>query len=109
MGFFLHIPFPAPEVFTSLPQHQRLARGSRAFDLLGFQTERDTANFRRYLTEHCRRNPARRRRGRRLRPHRHAATFSIGIDPAEMADSPKARRDAPPPSAWAGSPSTGRW
>lgn len=28
MGFFLHIPFPAPEVFTSIPQHQRLARES---------------------------------------------------------------------------------
>ena len=51
MGFFLHIPFPAPEVFSALPQHQRLARGLAAFDLVGFQTERDTANFRRYLTE----------------------------------------------------------
>ncbi len=51
MGFFLHIPFPAPEVFTSLPHHQRLARGLCAFDLVGFQTERDAANFRRYLIE----------------------------------------------------------
>ena len=51
MGFFLHIPFPAPEVFTALPQHQRLARGLCAFDLVGFQTDRDTANFRRYLVE----------------------------------------------------------
>ena len=31
MGFFLHIPFPAPEVFTALPQHQRLARGLCAY------------------------------------------------------------------------------
>jgi trehalose 6-phosphate synthase len=38
MGFFLHIPFPAPEIFTSLPQHQRLARGLCAFDLVGFQS-----------------------------------------------------------------------
>ncbi len=53
MGFFLHIPFPAPEVFTSIPQHQRLARALCAFDLIGFQTVRDTANFQRYLTEHC--------------------------------------------------------
>ena len=51
MGFFLHIPFPAPEVFTSLPHHQRLARGLCAYDLVGFQTERDSANFRRYLVE----------------------------------------------------------
>ena len=86
MGFFLHIPFPAPEVFTALPQHQRLARGLCAFDLVGFQTERDTANFRRYLVEHLRRH-ARRDDGavrvfdRTVR----AETFSIGIDPDEIA------------------------
>lgn len=51
MGFFLHIPFPPPEVFSALPQHQRLARGLCAFDLIGFQTQRDTDNFRRYLIE----------------------------------------------------------
>ncbi len=28
MGFFLHIPFPAPEVFASLPQHQQARPGS---------------------------------------------------------------------------------
>ena len=87
MGFFLHIPFPAPEVFTALPQHQRLARGLCAFDLVGFQTERDTANFRRYLVEHRWRavvlddgqHPG-------LRPHASRAdTFSIGIDPDDIA------------------------
>lgn len=52
IGFFLHIPFPAPEVFTALPQHQRLAHGLAQYDLLGFQTARDTANFRRYMVEH---------------------------------------------------------
>jgi trehalose 6-phosphate synthase len=51
MGFFLHIPFPAPEIFTALPQHQRLAQALCAFDLVGFQTQRDSANFRRYLIE----------------------------------------------------------
>jgi trehalose 6-phosphate synthase len=53
MGFFLHIPFPAPEIFTSLPQHQRLARALCAFDLVGFQTDRDSANFQRYLRDFC--------------------------------------------------------
>jgi len=53
MGFFLHIPFPAPEIFTSLPQHGRLARALCAFDLIGFQTNRDASNFKRYLTEVC--------------------------------------------------------
>ena len=86
MGFFLHIPFPAPEVFTSLPQHQRLARGLCAFDLLGFQTDRDTANFRRYLTEQCggvvNENGTISVFDRVLR----AETFSIGIDPADFAN-----------------------
>lgn len=85
LGFFLHIPFPAPEVFIALPQHQRLARGLTAFDLIGFQTDRDTANFRRYLVEHC--------GGVELDETRIAAfgrtvetrTFSIGIDADEMA------------------------
>ncbi|HMQ93843.1 alpha,alpha-trehalose-phosphate synthase (UDP-forming), partial [Amaricoccus sp.] len=85
MGFFLHIPFPAPEIFTALPQHQRLARALCAFDLVGFQTDRDTANFRRYLTEYC---------GASIEPDGaitvfdrslRAASFPIGIDAEEIA------------------------
>lgn len=53
LGFFLHIPFPPPEVFSAVPQHQRLARGLCAHDLVGFQTGRDVANFRRYLVDAC--------------------------------------------------------
>ena len=86
MGFFLHIPFPAPEVFTALPQHQRLARGLCAFDLVGFQTERDTANFRRYLMDDRRRRRSWTTGGCRLFDQTlRAATFSIGIDPDEIA------------------------
>lgn len=85
LGFFLHIPFPAPEVFTALPQHQRLARGLAAFDLVGFQTDRDTANFRRYLVEQCGAEEIDATTisafGRTLRTQ----TFSIGIDANEMA------------------------
>lgn len=85
MGFFLHIPFPAPEVFSALPQHQRLARGLAAFDLVGFQTDRDTANFTRYLTEICGATLAEDGSiavfDRRIR----AQTFSIGIDPDDLA------------------------
>lgn len=97
MGFFLHIPFPAPEVFTSLPQHQRLARGLCAFDLVGFQTDRDTANFRRYLTEQCggvvNEDGTLSVFDRVLR----AETFPIGIDPedfASLAEGPGGRAAA---------------
>ncbi|WP_210527610.1 alpha,alpha-trehalose-phosphate synthase (UDP-forming) [Rubellimicrobium arenae] len=52
VGFFLHIPFPPSEIFSALPQHQRIARALAEFDLLGFQTMRDVGNFRRYMAEH---------------------------------------------------------
>jgi trehalose 6-phosphate synthase len=86
MGFFLHIPFPAPEVFTSLPQHQRLARGLAAFDLVGFQTDRDTANFRRYLVENAGAEALEDGRLQAFGRTLTAATFSIGIDPDEVAE-----------------------
>lgn len=51
IGFFLHIPFPAPEVFRALPEHPWIARAMCAFDVIGFQSEQDRANFTRYLVE----------------------------------------------------------
>src|SRR5438128_7936498 len=45
LSFFLHIPFPAYDIFAKLPQQQRLLRALLQFDLLGFQTRRDLRNF----------------------------------------------------------------
>src|SRR5690606_39152214 len=47
LGFFLHTPFPSPDTFTGLPFAWRLdlVRGLCAYDLVGFQTERDLRNF----------------------------------------------------------------
>src|SRR5437667_7922138 len=45
LTFFLHIPFPPYDIFTKLPQPQRLLRALLQFDLLGFQTRRDLRNF----------------------------------------------------------------
>ena len=45
LAFFLHIPFPPYDIFTKLPQQQRLLRALLQFDLLGFQTRRDLRNF----------------------------------------------------------------
>ncbi len=50
-GFFLHIPFPAPEIFATLPQHAEIARALAEFDLVGFQTEGHAENFRRYMID----------------------------------------------------------
>jgi trehalose 6-phosphate synthase len=49
IGFFLHIPFPAPDVLTTLPAHEELARALFAYDLVGFQTENDVQAFRDYI------------------------------------------------------------
>jgi trehalose 6-phosphate synthase/phosphatase len=38
IGFFLHIPFPASEVFRTLPHRERLLRGLLGADLIGFHT-----------------------------------------------------------------------
>ncbi|WP_241573166.1 alpha,alpha-trehalose-phosphate synthase [Rosenbergiella nectarea] len=45
LGFFLHIPFPAPEVLMALPDYQEILRLMTAYNLLGFQTERDAKAF----------------------------------------------------------------
>jgi trehalose-6-phosphate synthase len=45
LAFFLHIPFPPYDIFSKLPQQQRLLRALLQFDLLGFQTRRDLRNF----------------------------------------------------------------
>ena len=53
IGFFLHIPFPSPEMFRIIPQHHHIARALCSCDVVGFQSTNDKANFERYLVEHC--------------------------------------------------------
>ena len=53
MGFFLHVPFPPPEILTSLPGHERLLPLLAKYDVVGFQTEGDAQNFVRYLASEC--------------------------------------------------------
>lgn len=50
-GFFLHIPFPAPEVFRAIPEHRKLVEGLCAYDIVGLQTGKDLANLAQYLEE----------------------------------------------------------
>lgn len=45
IGFFLHIPFPGPEIFNALPPHAALLEMMSDYDLLGFQTEHDRVAF----------------------------------------------------------------
>jgi trehalose 6-phosphate synthase len=54
IGFFLHVPFPPPEILNALPNHEWLIPQLSACDLVGFQTATDAANFARYLESECR-------------------------------------------------------
>src|SRR5262249_18341557 len=54
IGFFLHVPFPPPEIMTALPNHERLIPSLGYYDVAGFQTTNDAGNFARYLVRECR-------------------------------------------------------
>lgn len=45
IGFFMHIPWPSPDVYLTLPVQDTLLRAMTALDLIGFQTEDDAENF----------------------------------------------------------------
>jgi trehalose 6-phosphate synthase len=45
VGFFLHIPFPPLDIFLTLPWRLDILKGLLAYDVIGFQTERDKHNF----------------------------------------------------------------
>jgi trehalose 6-phosphate synthase/phosphatase len=45
LGFFLHIPFPPPDIFAKLPWRVDVLQGLLRYDIVGFQTPRDCENF----------------------------------------------------------------
>jgi trehalose 6-phosphate synthase len=51
IGYFHHIPWPAPEVLGTLPGSTDLLRVVIDFNLIGVQTERDADNLRRGLIQ----------------------------------------------------------
>ncbi|HKQ49735.1 MAG TPA: trehalose-6-phosphate synthase [Phycisphaerae bacterium] len=90
LGFFLHIPFPPPDIFCKLPWRTDILTGLLQYDTLGFQTPRDRDNFfdciRKLLPEAHRRS---RRAVVSLEYSRHlthVGVFPIGIDYREFAD-----------------------
>ena len=93
IGFFLHIPFPPPEIIAAVPEHEWLIDSLFAYDIVGFQTGQDVQNFGRYAEQTA----------GSLSPERHpfrtaarefvAKAYPIGIDAdafAEMAATPEA-------------------
>jgi trehalose 6-phosphate synthase/phosphatase len=51
IGFFLHVPFPASEIFRILPERENLLQGLLGADLIGFQTHGHLHDFRRAVLE----------------------------------------------------------
>ncbi len=45
IGFFLHIPFPPPDIFMKLPWRRQVLEALLNYDLIGFQTMRDKRHF----------------------------------------------------------------
>ena len=90
LAFFLHIPFPPPDIFLKLPERQAVLDSLLAYDLVGFQTLRDRRNF-----IQCARTLL---RGVRMRSEgqlhsiqsggheTHIGTFPIGIDARDFAE-----------------------
>ena len=54
LGFFLHIPFPSPQILLNVPPHEELVKSLCCYDLLGFQTESDQLAFHDYIVRHAR-------------------------------------------------------
>src|SRR4051794_16955299 len=80
IGYFHHIPWPAPEVFGTLPGSRELLRAVADYDLVGVQTEQDADNLRRGLVQELGAVQSSADRlavgGRRIR----VKSFPIGID-----------------------------
>jgi trehalose 6-phosphate synthase len=51
IGFFLHIPWPACQLMTTLPHHEALVKALFAYDLVGFQTQDWLSAFHGYVTD----------------------------------------------------------
>ncbi|MBZ8132877.1 trehalose-6-phosphate synthase [Afifella sp. IM 167] len=86
MAYFLHVPFPSPEIMTALPNSHSLIRALTAYDVIGFQTDNDRRNFARYVVEELGgsegENDELTAYGRIFR----ASTFPIGIDTESFAE-----------------------
>jgi trehalose 6-phosphate synthase len=94
LGFFLHVPFPAPEIAITIPDARNLFRSMLAYDVIGFQTRTDRDNFCRFAAAELGASPD----GDWLESEEHrtfVGAFPIGIDAdrfAQFATSPEAAK-----------------
>ncbi|MFI4949817.1 MAG: trehalose-6-phosphate synthase [Caulobacterales bacterium] len=95
IGFFLHVPWPARQVFTTLPGHALLAQAMFDYDLVGFQTPEYLQAFEEYVLNEAGGSQPKPGRLKAFGRTVMADAFPIGIDAPDFARlmrSPKARR-----------------
>jgi trehalose 6-phosphate synthase len=80
IGFFLHTPFPSPEIFAAIPGQKRLGNALMVYDVVGFQTCSDRDNFRRYVAASLDGEPLHGDRMAAQGETTTASVFPIGID-----------------------------
>jgi len=96
IGFFLHIPFPAAELFMQLPWRKEILEGLLGADLVGFQVHSAAANFSRIarrLTNAEGTTSQLNYEGRAI----HVGAYPISVDCAQitkMAEDPQIRQRA---------------
>jgi trehalose 6-phosphate synthase len=94
LGFFLHIPFPPPELLQAVPAHTWLIESLFQFDVIGFQTTNDVGNFRRFVVEHVGGQACENGRIKAFGRNVIARAFPIGIDVEEFAAAAETREAA---------------
>ena len=89
IGFFLHIPFPSPQILLNIPPHHDLVKSLCCYDLVGFQTESDLQALRDYVVRQAGGKVSADGKieayGRTLE----AGVYGIGIFPDEIAEQAK--------------------
>jgi trehalose 6-phosphate synthase len=89
IGFFLHTPWPAFEVLLMLPVHQNIVRALCAYDVVGFQTQRDFVGFRDYVVNEAGGKVSRNGDIAAFGQQFRAGAFPIGIDTEAVAEQAK--------------------
>jgi trehalose 6-phosphate synthase len=95
IGFFLHVPWPAHQVFTALPGHRELVQALFDYDLVGFHTHDYQQAFEEYVLSEAGGEQAAPGLLTAFRRMVRVGAFPIGIDAADftkLVRAPRAQR-----------------
>ena len=85
IGFFLHIPWPARRILSTLPRHTELVESLFSYDLVGFQTEDDVEAFLDYAQHDANAEVCEDGVVKAFGNRSRVKAFPIGIDAADFA------------------------